>query len=333
MKPACLVLLLLLIVLPLPALALELRSGGEVTIDQATDDDVFASGGMITVNAPIGSLVAAGGEITVDAPVKGDVIAAGGQITINSDVGGKVVAAGGTITVNGKVGTNAVLTGGTVTLGSSSSVARDALVSGGSVTNAGTVEGTLTVRANSFENEGSAGTLDVELREPSHPVAFFLSVISILFTIGLLLLGLVLIRFAPGPYRAVEAEIASSPILRVAIGFGSLIAGFILLLLLAITLVGLPLALLLGLFMAIGLLLSTLFVSSALGGWIAGLLKHPVSDYLAFVLGFVVLAILFLIPVAGAIILVVAVSLGFGAIISAAWNHRAGLLGVARPPG
>lgn len=327
MKPAYLVLILLLIAIPLPALGLELRNGGEVTIDQAIDDDVFASGGMITIGAPIGSLVAAGGQITVNAPVKGDVIAAGGQITINSDVGGKVVAAGGTITVNGRVGTNVILTGGTITLGSSSSVARDALLSGGSVTNAGTVEGKLTVRANSFVNEGSAGTLDVELREPSHPVSFFLSVFSILFTIGLFILGLVLIRFAPGPYRLVEAEIASSPLVKAAIGFGSLIAGFVLLVLLAITLVGLPLALLLGLFMAAGLLLSTLFVSPALGRWIAGLLKHPVSDYLAFVLGFVVLALLTLIPVAGAIILVVTVSLGFGAILSAVWNHRAGILG------
>ena len=80
-------LLLLLILLPFPASALETLSGGEVRIDQAIDDDVFASGGAITVNAPVESLMAAGGQITVNAPVKGDVIAAGGQVTLNSDVG------------------------------------------------------------------------------------------------------------------------------------------------------------------------------------------------------------------------------------------------------
>jgi hypothetical protein len=333
MKPSYLVLMLILIAIPLPALALEVRSGSDVRIDQATDDDVIATGGMIAVDAPVGSLIAAGGQVTVNAPVKGDVIAAGGQITINSDVGGKVVAAGGTITVNGKVGTNAVLTGGTIALGSSSSVGRDALVSGGSVTAAGTVAGKLSVRANTFEDRGSEGTLEVELREPSPLGGIFLSVFSILFTIGLLVLGLILIRMAPGPYRAVEAEISRSPVVRGALGFGILIAGFILLILLAITLVGLPLAILLGLLMLAGILLSTLFVSSALGRWIAGLLKRPVSDYLTFIIGFVVLNLLYRIPVAGTILLAIAVCLGFGALLSTAWGHRAGILGVSQTPG
>jgi hypothetical protein len=330
--PSVLLLILILLVLPLPALALEVRSGSDVRIDQATDDDVIATGGMIVVDAPVGSLIAAGGQVTVNAPVKGDVIAAGGQITINSDVGGKVVAAGGTITVNGKVGTNAVLTGGTIALGSGASVARDALVSGGSVTNSGMVAGKLSVRANTFENRGTAGALEVDLREPSPLGGIFLSVFSILFTIGLLILGLILIRVAPGPYRAVEAQITSSPLVRGAVGFVALIAGLVVLILLAITLVGLPLAFLLALLMLAGILLSTLFVSSAAGRWIAGLLKRPVSDYLAFVIGFVVLNLLYRIPVAGIILLAIAVILGFGAILMAAWDHRGRILGISGTP-
>lgn len=322
MKSVHLILLLLIITLPMPALALETRSGGDVRIDQATDDDVFASGGVITVDAPVGSLIAAGGQITVNAPVKGDVIAAGGQVTINSDVGGKVVAAGGTITINGKVGTNAVLTGGTIALGSASSVGRDAMVSGGTVTNAGNVAGKLSVRANTFDNRGSAGTLEVELGERSTLAGTLFSIFSVLFTIGLLILGLILIRIAPVRYRAVEAGISSSPLIAAITGFAVLVAGFLILVLLSITLVGLPLALLLGLLMLTGILLSTLFVSSALGRWIAGLLKRPVSDYLTFVIGFVVLNLLFRIPVAGTILLAIAVSLGFGALLRVAWQNR-----------
>lgn len=328
MKRQSLILLLLLIsLLPLPAPALETLSGGEVRIGQAIDDDVFASGGVITVDAPVGSLIAAGGQITVNAPVQGDVIAAGGQITLNSDVGGKVVAAGGTVTLNGKVGTNAVLTGGEVTLGSQSSVGRDAMISGGNVVNGGAVAGKLSVKANSFANQGSAGTLDVELQQRNAFAGTFLSVFGILFTVGLLILGLVLIRVAPERFMVVEKELTASPLLAAVAGFIALVAGFILLVILAITLVGLPLALFLGLLGGMALLLSTLFASSALGRWTGTLLKKDLSGYVAFLVGFVILNLLFRIPVAGFFLLVIAVSIGSGGILLAIWHHRSPICG------
>ena len=321
-----LILILILIALPLPALALVTRSGGTVRIDLATDDDVFATGGMVTVDAPIGSLIAAGGQITVNAPVKGDVIATGGQITINSDVGGKVVAAGGSIILNGKVGTNAVLAGGTIDLGTLASIGRDAMVSGGSVTNAGNVAGKLSVKANTFENRGKAGTLELELQNQS-PMGTLLSIFGILFTIGLFILGLILIRIAPERYHAVEAELVQSFVVKGITGFIGLIAGFIIILLLAISLVGLPIAIGIGLLYLAAVLISTLFVSSVLGRKAALLLKREVSDYVAFTIGFVILAILFRIPLLGTGILVIAVSLGFGAFIFAFWHNRAGICG------
>jgi hypothetical protein len=322
-------LLLFLIFLPLPVSALETLSGGEVKIDQAIHDDVFASGGAITVDAPVDSLIAAGGQVTVNAPVKGDVIAAGGQVTLNSDVGGKVVAAGGSVTLNGNVGTNAVLTGGDVTLGSESSVARDAMISGGNVVNKGDVAGTLSVKANTFSNEGSAGTLDVELQQRGMRAGTLLSLFGILFTVGLLILGLVLIRVTPHRFGAVVTEITASPLLAVVAGFVGIIAGFIIVILLAITLVLLPLALFLGLIGAMALLLSTLFTSSALGRWIGTLAKKEFSPYVAFLIGFVILNILFRIPVVGIILLVIAVSIGFGAMLLAGRRCRTAACGTA----
>jgi hypothetical protein len=325
----CILLLLLLILIPLTASALETLSGGEVRIDQAVEDDVFASGGSITVNAPIASLIAAGGQITVNAPVAGDVIAAGGQVTLNSDVGGKVVAAGGTVTLNGKVGTNAVLTGGEVNLGRESSVARDAMISGGNVVNEGDVAGTLSVKANTFTNEGSAGTLNVELQQRGMRAGTLLSLFGILFTVGLFLLGLVLIRVTPHRFGAVVTEVTASPLLAVVAGFVGIIAGFIIVILLAITLVLLPLALFLGLIGAMALLLSTLFTSSALGRWIGTLAKKEFSPYVAFLIGFVILNLLFRIPVVGFIVLVIAVSVGFGAILLAVRRCRTAACGTA----
>lgn len=315
--------------LAIPSSALVTASGGDVRIGEATDDDVFASGGSIVVDAPVGSLIAAGGQVTVNAPVKGDVIAAGGQITLNSDVGGKVVAAGGTVTLNGKAGTNAVLTGGDVTLGSGSSVARDAMVSGGNVVNRGSVAGTLSVKANTFTNEGSAGTLNVELHEKGMRAGTFLSLFGILFTVGLLILGLALIRLAPHRFSAVVTELTASPLLAVVAGFVGIIAGFIIVILLAITLVLLPLALFLGLIGAMALLLSTLFTSSALGRWTGTLVKREFSPYVGFLIGFVILNLLFRIPILGFFFLVIAVSLGFGAILLAVRHCRTAACGTA----
>jgi len=224
-----------------------------------------------------------------------------------------------------------VLAGGNVELGPSSSVARDAMVSGGSVTNAGKVAGKLSVRSNSFDNRGTAGSLEVELQNRG-PMAAIVSVFGILFTIGLFILGLILIRVAPGRYHAVEDELISGWIVKLVAGFVGLIAGFIVILLLAITLVGLPIAIGIGLLYLAAILVSTLFVSSVLGRKVALLLKHPASDYVAFTIGFVILAILFRIPIIGTIILIIAVSLGFGAILFTGWKNRACVCGAAIPP-
>jgi len=328
---AVIIIFLLLVVLPLPVHGLVTRSGGTISISEATDDDVFATGGTISVDAPVGSLMVAGGQITVNAPVKGDIIAAGGQVTINSDVGGKVVAAGGSVILNGKVGTNAVLAGGDVQLGPTSSVVRDAMVSGGSVTNAGKVTGKLSVRANSFDNRGTAGSLEVELQNRG-PMAAIISVFGILFTIGLFILGLILIWIAPNRYRAVETELISGWVVKLVAGFVGLIVGLIVIILLAITLVGLPIAIGIGLLYLGALLVSTLFTSSAFGRKVAGLLKREVSDYVAFTIGFVILAIIYRIPFLGTIVLVIAVSIGFGALLFTGWKKRGCVCGSPSQP-
>ncbi|NYT20477.1 MAG: hypothetical protein GKC07_01590, partial [Methanomicrobiales archaeon] len=167
MKLQTLVLLtFVLLILPAGVSALATYSGGQVVIDEPVHDDLFVSGGMIEITAPVDSVIAAGGTIIIDAPVAGDVIAAGGSIRVNDRIGGKLVAAGGDITVNGDIGTNAVLTGGTVRIGDTVTVSRDAIISGGQVFHAGHVTGNLTVRAQNFDNQGTAGNLDVVLSDP-----------------------------------------------------------------------------------------------------------------------------------------------------------------------
>jgi hypothetical protein len=324
------ILVLFLLLLPCGVTALVSYSGDQVSIDKPVSDDVFAAGGVITVNAPIDSLIAAGGSITLNAPVKGDVIVAGGRVTANNNIGGKLVAAGGTVEVNGDVGTNALITGGTVTVNPRATIGRDATISGGIVTNSGHVIGNLSVHSKSFRDTGTVGGTSTIVHTDPNSLSGLFTVLGILFSIGLLILGLILLKIAPARYRMVEDEVTKSPVVKLVVGFVCLIVTGIVLVLLAITIIGLPVALVTGLLVIIGIVCSVFFVSSAIGRLLFGWLKMEIKDWHAFIAGFVILSILFRVPVAGIVIMIITISLGFGALLYAVhsnWKAIAGTTG------
>jgi hypothetical protein len=324
------ILVLFLLLLPTGVTALASYSGNQVSIDQPVSDDVFATGGIITVNAPIDSLIAAGGTITLNAPVKGDVIVAGGRVVANNNIGGKLVAAGGTVEVNGDVGTNALITGGTVTVNPRATIGRDATISGGTITNSGHVVGNLSVHSQNFADTGTVGGTSTIVHTDPGIFSGILTVLGILFSIGLLILGLLLLKIAPARYRVVEDEVTKSPVVKLVVGFVGLIVAGILLVLLAITIIGLPVAIVTGLLIIIGIVCSVFFVSSAIGRLLFGWLKMEIKDWHAFIAGFVILSILFRVPVAGVIILIITISLGFGALLYAVhanWKAITGTTG------
>ncbi|MEI6294024.1 MAG: hypothetical protein WCP36_10090, partial [Methanomicrobiales archaeon] len=89
-------------------------------------------------------------------------------------------------------------------------------------------------------------------------------------------------------------------------------------------------ALVSGLLVFIGVIFSVFFVSSAFGRLLFSWLKIEIRDWHAFVTGFVVLSILFRVPVAGFIILIVTISLGFGSLLYAVhgnWKLITGTVG------
>lgn len=311
------ILVLLLLSIPPGVAALASFSGDQVSIDTPVPDDVFAAGGVITVNAPIDSLIAAGGTITLNAPVKGDVIVAGGRIIANNNIGGKLVAAGGTVDVNGDVGTNALITGGTVTMSPRSTIGRDAEISGGTVASSGHVIGNLSVQSQSFADTGNVGGKSTYVKTEPNGLFKIFTVIGILFSLGWLILGLLILKIAPSRYRVVEHEVTTSPVVKLVVGFVGLVVACVIIVMLGITIVGLPIALVVGLLVLMGVIFSVFFVSSAFGRLLFSWLKIEIKDWHAFIAGFVVLSILFRVPVAGIIILIVTISLGFGALLYA----------------
>lgn len=311
--------------------AFEVRNGDNVVINSPISDDLMVSGSAVTINAPVksvtfcggkltinapveGNLIAAGGQITVNAPVGTDIIAAGGSIEINGDVEGKVLAAGGRVSMNGKA-SNIAISGGTVDMGEKSHVSGDAMISVAGHTTAGMVAG----RSQTKGEKGGFGP-SFDLEKAGNLISVILMGLSVLFTAGLLILGIILVHLIPDPFRTVVSCVKRKTLLSFVSGLSGIIITILLILILLITLVGIPIAILIGLSLGIGLLLSTLFSGTVVGYFIAEKTGHEISLARAFVLGFLLLQILFLIPVLGFILKLIAVFIGLGALFMTLWE-------------
>ncbi|NYT03062.1 MAG: hypothetical protein GKC10_09955 [Methanosarcinales archaeon] len=304
------------------AQGLKFFGGDTIMVTEPVDDDVVAGGGTVFINAPVDSVIVAGGDVNVNAPIAGDLIALAGNVVVNSDVGGKVVALGGNVQVNRMVGRNALLAGGQVDLGPQSSVGMDAFIAGGSVRNAGSVEGTLSVSAEQFNNSGTAGSVvfqqyEDQKREDRGPDVF-----PWIVALGFLIVGLILLRLFPAVFQALEGELRPAVVTRGLVGFAVLVLSLVLMVFVAATVIGMPLAGLMILAWMGTFMLSGVFVAFVLGRWLGQRFNLTISDMALYVLGFVVLNVLFALPFLGGLIGLISASLGFGALIYGLNSYR-----------
>lgn len=328
--------LLLLCLFLSPVSAFDIREGDTLVISEPVSDDLLVSGSSVTINAPVKSvtfvggelvvnapveenLIAAGGRIEVNAPVGMDVIAAGGEVLVHSEIQGKLLTAAGTVTMDGTA-TNAGISAGTAIFSEKSHILRDAYINAGGYEADGLVDGTLVaegepgVSEESFDLSGLAGV-----------IGMIVLVVQIIFFIGMLILGVVLVLLIPSPVRQIADTIREKTLLSFALGLGGIIAGGILCLLLACTLIGIPLSVFIALMLMAGLILSPLMGGVALGLFITEKLHAGSSLLFSGVIGFIILAVLFCIPLIGIVVKMVAVCIGFGGILLAAGEHSRGV--------
>lgn len=228
-----------------------------IILDKYYTNDVYVAGNTILVTGTIvGDLFAAGSSITVDGDVMGSVRAAGSQININRQVG------------------------------------RNVLVFAESVDIAGTVFGDVT---GSVENVQITGTTygEVEIedsadREEIEPapkpfVTPFKVLRLFISLLGWLALGLVVINLFPKCSKTIVEQMRKKP--SRSFGFGALVVlvGPIALLVLTITLIGMPLAIVAALVWIGLLLIAKLYFGIAIGQL---LLPKSSTMIWPFVLGF-----------------------------------------------
>lgn len=236
----------------------------------------------------------------------GQVVVFRGVASIQGVAHGDVVVFSGRVSIAGQVSGNVVALDGTVVLASTAQVRGDVIS-----------RGTVAVREGAQVQGEIRENVPLSLRGPVEifgPLATWLAV-----SVSGLILGLVLLWVAPRGSESVVATARRAPWASAGWGIGVLVGVPVITLGLALTLVGLPLAV--ALLLALGF---ALFVGYAWAAWILGrvLLPPPRGRIVAFLAGFAILRLVGAVPVVGGVTWVLASAFGLGAGIVAMWSAR-----------
>jgi cytoskeletal protein CcmA (bactofilin family) len=249
---ACLTLLVVLtgVALAQGVLSDKLRTGDTVVIaaGETVSNDLYAAAGTVQVDGTVdGDLVATGGLVDVTGTVTGDVLAAGGRVSITGTVNGDTRIAGGQLTVGGSIKEDLVATGGQLTITSAGTVGQDLIAATGQLTLDGSVTGNVLARTGTYAKAGTVGgTEDVTITdrgdhpvqpgEPGGPPSATKQVIdAIRHFLVVVLVGALLIWFAPRAYATMKETLQHRPLQATGWGVIALI-GFVVLLIVVLIL-------------------------------------------------------------------------------------------------
>lgn len=307
------------------------NAGNNVTISGTVEGDVYLAGGVVNVDGTInGDLFIGGGVITVTGKVSDDVRVGGGMVTIDGEIGKNVTALGGTVTIgtNAQIGKSLIALGGnTLILGKVSGGAHlysNEVVIGGTVeantkitaekitvAKTAILNGSLTYTAADdaeiSEQAAIAGPVskkspEVKLPKVAAPARRATSVLfgfKTLSYFGLLLVGFVLLKAAPRQTIAVAKLIGKRPWKSLGWGFLGVTLTPALALLLALTVIGIPLAVVVFGIYALMIALSSLFTGLFVGQRVFDLINLKENRYLMLATGLLLLQLIFILPVAG----------------------------------
>lgn len=282
-------------------------------------DIVIAESGVVE-----GDVSVATGSLRIEGTVDGSVSSGAGVVTLapTGSVGGDFSVGAGTVTVDGQVGGDATVGADSIVLGSASRIGGELRYDGALTQESGAVVDGPVVQDSTI---GGFGPVGVSGHSWS-PIGWgWLNAIYGLF--ANLLLGAVLLLVLPGFSNRVADRAAESPGWSGLLGLLALIGVPFLLALVAVTIVGIPLAIL-GLFGYLFVLwVGVVYGEYAVGRWLLGRRSGEPNRWYALGLGLVLFAVLGAIPVVGGVFVLGALLLGLGALtggVRGAYRRRRG---------
>ncbi len=317
------------------------------------DDLVVAGGGVLYPGDSVsGDVIIVGREVELRTGVGGDYLGAAGNQNIGGRIHGSIRAAGGEIHVSGTVDRNATIAGGSVTLDSTADISRNAYLVGGNVWVKGSVRGNILASAGNVTLNGAVGR-DVEVRgdelhigphavitgnlryrvpagkvhiDSAARISGTVTALPIsrkwglnhwLWILGFLVVGAVVVALIPR-FTAEAAEIIPQrPIRSGLVGLGWFILVPLGIIIAAVTVIGIPLAVVTALLYGVVVYLSTVPFAIWVGRLLLRARAHGGRQgvLLNFLLGGILVLLVQTIPVIGPIATLIAACLGLGSIM------------------
>ncbi|WP_255198188.1 bactofilin family protein [Halorarius litoreus] len=282
------------------------RFGGTIVVGSGqTVGDIEAVGGSVVVRGTVdGDLTGVAGNVLIAGTVTGNVEMAAGSVTVTEggEIGGDVNVATGSLLVDGTVLGSVTAGAGEIVLGPDARIAGDlrydpdATLSG----NRGAVEGSIVA------DDSLVG--DVTVGPVVPPIVFDVWGLLVGLAIGALLL-----YGAPEFADRVTGMAVGEPLRSGGVGLLAVVLAPIVALVLVLTIIGIPLALVGAILFGIVVWIGSLYGRLAVGVWLARLLDQE-SRAATLLLGFGAVFVVGLVPVLGGLVQAVVALLGFGAL-------------------
>lgn len=317
------------------------KVGRTVDVTGTVNGDIFCAGQTVTIDANVnGDVICTAQTITVDGIVNGNLRLAGQTITLgsknsknaslvaqdvtvqnNSTIGGDLSVFANSVILNGIVGRDVTGTLHNMTVnnqvGRDLSVRINKLTLGSSAVINGNVDYTSPTKLTSQNGAVIDGTTTYRLAQVHHRLSIWAGpviIFRLIWLVGLLVLGLVLVALFPKIFDK-WGKIAKSRVwMALLIGFISMFAVPLIILILSLTVIGIPLAMLVILGWLVTAILSVPVAAYFVGNLV---LRKKIMPVIAMLVGSLILVVISMLPVIGFIVMLLAYWFSTGVLLMA----------------
>lgn len=316
-------------------------AGGNVDVSGVINGDLLVAGGNILITGVVrNDIRVAGGNITLSgAKVGGNVTALGGQIIVDKEttIGGSFTGAGGSLTLYGPVVKGLSIAGGQVVIGTN--VGGDILAGVGKLTilSGSRVNGSISYWSDSkitIQDDATVtGKVDQHVperrsqdtRKAAATITGVILFLRITDTLLLLIMGIIFLGLLPIYFESSYQYIKTNFWMSVLVGLIGVIVTPVLIFLLAMSVIGIPVALFLMVLYMFVIWFVRIFPLILLGRLLLSRTKSKAGNVWAFALGLLIYSVLCLIPVVASITFVITVLSGYGTFIMQKRNYYTAL--------
>lgn len=308
----------------------------EAVIDGVVNGDVFVGAESVTINGTInGNLHAVANNIDLNGVVKnntyagagnvsltkanigGSLLTASGSVNIDKDsiIGGSVFTGASNVNLNSQVKRSVYLIAGDITIGANAKIGKDLYYKIGDSSKDILIEKGAVVTGETHKTISQPTKVDISQNQIVSTYKTTRVYVALISFLGALIVGFFYLRFFNNQFVGSANILSKSFWKSLGIGFLVIITSLPALILMLITIIGLPVAGIVFLIFILYTYLAKIVAGLALGNWVVKLLKwNKTSTYTNFALGLLVIYIIKSVPLARPLASFIILCAGLGAL-------------------